>query len=483
MIGILLAAGRGTRMKSEQPKVLFSVNGEPLAWAPLQVLLSLCDRVVVVVGYKAADVESALMECGSRAIGRDAFAAKVKFVLQDPPRGTGDAVARAMKSLTKLGENEEIVVLNGDLPLIRKVVLERFVKGSQELRLDSACLSVRTSNPQGLGRILRDETGIFRAIREEKDATPEERRIREINSGVYYFKAALLSEGVASLKTDNKQGEFYLTDLLGNPAKGRRRSEAIPSKSYWDLLGVNTTFELSTVRKMAQRRLQKGVCENYGVDLLDPETTFISARTEFKGSAVIGPMTCLQGECTFEPGVRIEGNCLLENVKLEAGAVILWGSVLRNATVGAKAQVGPMTHVRPDTKIGAGAKVGNFVELKKAQLGAGAKVSHLTYLGDAKVGEEANIGCGTITCNYDGFSKHETVIGARAFVGSDSQLIAPVTVGEGAYVGSGTTVTRDVPAGALALSRAEFVVKEGYADRLNRRFAARKKKDAETGVK
>jgi bifunctional UDP-N-acetylglucosamine pyrophosphorylase/glucosamine-1-phosphate N-acetyltransferase len=473
MIGILLAAGRGTRMKNETPKVLFRLNDEPLCAPPLAALLAQCERVIVVVGYKAAEVREALTARAREAHGEAALK-RLTFATQDPPRGTGDAVRVALDAVgKKLPANEEVLVVNGDLPLLRPETLGRLVKVSRENKLASTCLSVRLTNPAGLGRILRDDSGIFTGIREDRDCNPDQKRIQEINGGVYYFRADLLKDALGKLNTNNDQGEFYLTDLLGNDRRAGRRSEAVLLRARWDLMGVNTTYELASVRKLAQARLQKKLCEDFGVDFLDPATAYVSARSHFEGFCQIGPNTVIQGPARIGKGVVVDGNAWIENTELAAGAHILWGSVLRDSKVGPQASVGPMAHLRPGSELGPDAKVGNFVELKKTKMGRGAKASHLTYLGDATVGEEANIGCGTITCNYDGINKHQTVIGARAFIGSDSQLVAPVTVGEGAYVASGTTVTKDVPADALAIARTPLTIKQGYAKKLS---ALKKKK-------
>jgi bifunctional UDP-N-acetylglucosamine pyrophosphorylase/glucosamine-1-phosphate N-acetyltransferase len=454
-------------MKSEFPKVLFEINDEPLCVAGFRALAARCDRIVVVVGYRGGDVRQALTEAGREMLGPARFDSVVVFVTQDPPKGTGDAVRHAVETLGKgLNAQEEVIVLNGDLPLVRPETLDRLVKPAQAAKLESACLSVYAARPQGLGRILRDDRGVFSGIREEKDASPEEKRIREVNGGLYYFKASALIESVGALKSDNAQGEFYLTDLLGNRAGQSLRSQAILLRNPYDLLGVNTTWELASVRKIAQARLQKRLCEDHGVDFKDPATTIVSARAYFGGACTIGPGTVILGKSRIEPGVTIEGNVYVENGTIGAGAKIHWGSVIREGIVGPRSAIGPMAHLRPGTELGEGVRIGNFVETKKTKMGAHSKAAHLSYLGDATVGDDANIGCGTITCNYDGFNKYPTRIGSRSFVGSDVQLIAPVTVGDDAYVGSGTAVTQDVPSGALALSRAELIIKPGYAKRL-----------------
>jgi len=463
-------------MKSEMPKVLFQVNDEPLCFGPYRSLFSTCDKILVVIGYRGFDVQKALTERAIEVFGEEGVRSKTVFFTQDPPRGTGDAVRTALQNYGKsLLNQNEVLVVNGDMPLLRVRTLEKFVKTARDAKLDSACVSVRPQNRTGLGRIVRDTRGVFTNIREEADANAEEKSVREVNAGLYYFRSSFLADALSSLEDKNSQNEFYLTDLLGNSSP-QRRSEAILARSPLDYLGVNTTYELSIVRGLAQARLQKNLCEKLGVELANPESTFISARAEFTGPAYLGPATCILGKTRVESNVRIEGSSRIESCILEENAKILWGSALEEARVGKGSQVGPLAHLRPGSVLDENVKIGNFVELKKTHMHKGSKASHLSYLGDATVGEEANIGCGTITCNFDGFNKHRTEIGKRAFIGSDTQLLAPVSVGDEAYVASGTTVTQDVPAGALALSRAELTLKPGYAKRLADRLKMKKEK-------
>ncbi len=481
MIGILLAAGRGTRMKSDAPKVLFDVNGQPLCTAPFEVLFELCEKVVVIIGYKALDVKNSITLRAEEIFGAEKVKTKVVFMTQDPPRGTGDAVRIAVEGLGKnLNPQDEIVVLNGDLPLIRKSTLEKFIKNSREAKANSSCLTMLQKNPKGLGRILRDSRGIFTGIREEKDASIEEKRILEINGGVYYFKADHLQAEIQKIGTNNSQQEFYLTDALGNHSHSRQNiSMALPTRTRWDLFGVNNTYELAFARKISQMRLQKKLAENLGVEFSDPETVWISARTEIQGPCKIGPNTMIEGKSKISTGVFIQGNCHISDSHIDQSAQILWGSVIEQSQIGPKTSIGPMARIRPGCILKENVKVGNFVELKKTTMEKGSKASHLSYLGDASVGEETNIGCGTITCNYDGVNKYPTQIGAHSFIGSDTQLIAPVNIGDHAYVASGTTVTENIPAGALALSRAELVIKPGYAQKLADKFAEKKSKTKE----
>jgi bifunctional UDP-N-acetylglucosamine pyrophosphorylase / glucosamine-1-phosphate N-acetyltransferase len=466
MLGILLAAGRGTRMKSARPKVLFEINDEPICFPPFRALFEVCDRVVVVVGYRGAEVRESLLKRANEAFGEEAVKAKILFYTQEEQKGTGHAVRTALDGLGKsIGSYEATIVLNGDLPLVRESTLRPLVSEFVSRSLDSLCLSFEAADPTGFGRILRDDKGKLLGIREEKDATESERKIREVNGGVYCFRNTLLGPALADLKTDNKQNEFYLTDLLGTLKQPTLKSEAVVSNAE-DLLGVNTTFELADLRRLSQRRLKKDLCERYGVDFVNIDSIFVSARAVFQGPCRVGPGCSIMGPSVIGEDVNLEGHVLVKNSRISKGAHILWSSVIDESSVGERSKVGPMAHLRMNSILGDDVKVGNFVETKKTTLARGAKASHLSYLGDAEVGEESNIGAGTITCNYDGFNKFKTKIGKRAFIGSDSQLVAPVTIGDDAYVGSGTTVTEDVPAGALAISRPDMVVKEGYAKKL-----------------
>jgi bifunctional UDP-N-acetylglucosamine pyrophosphorylase/glucosamine-1-phosphate N-acetyltransferase len=474
MIGILLAAGRGTRMKSDTPKVLFEINDEPMCFGPYRALFETCDRVAVVVGYRGADVKDTLLTRAFEAFGEDKVRAKTLFFTQEVQRGTGDAVRVALDGLIKGGATDEgTIVLNGDLPLIRKETIEDMIKQVKEARLSGACLSYEARNPHGLGRILRDDMGNFAKIQEEKDASADERLQKEVNGGVYYFRTEMLVEALRGLKSENKQGEFYLTDVL-LPRGNTLRTDALPVREPEDLLGVNSTWELALVRAKAQERLQQWVCEEKGVELLDHRSVFISSRAQFKGPCKIGPNTVIKGLSSIGAGAVIQGGAYLVDATVGEDSEILWGSVIVSSNVGPEAKVGPMAHLRPGSELGTGVKVGNFVEIKKSVLGPNCKVSHLSYIGDAEIGEGSNIGAGTITCNFDGFNKYKTKIGKRSFVGSDTQLVAPITIGDDAYVGSGTTVTQDVPSGALAISRPDMVIKEGYAQKL---AAKRKQSD------
>ena len=468
MLGVLLAAGKGTRMKSAKSKLLFEVNDEPLCFGAYRALFESCEKVLVVIGHKGPEVKEQIIKRANEVYSKELVQEKTFFFTQEEQKGTGHAVQVALESAQQVVSHYDYcVVLNGDLPLIESSSLTTFLNHVKTQSLDAACMSFQALDPKGLGRIYRSSEGSFLKIIEEKDATESERKICEVNSGVYCFNTNKLMEKIKDLKDNNSQGEVYLTDMLGAEAQASLASDAFLWSRHEDLLGVNTTYELAHVQKLAQRRLKKALCEEYGVEFEDMDSSFVSARAEFKGNAFVGLGCRIGSGSKISRAVVLEGHVQIKNAVVEEGARILWGSVLDGAHVGPGAQIGPMAHLRPGADLGEAVKVGNFVEIKKSRLDKGAKASHLSYLGDAHIGEGSNIGAGTITCNYDGFNKFKTLIGKRAFIGSDSQLVAPVEVGDGAYVGSGTTVTEDVPKGALAISRPDMVIKEGYAEKLN----------------
>jgi len=472
MIGILLAAGQGTRMKSADSKMLFQINGEPMCFGAFKSLYELSDELCVVLGFQSEKVEVAIKEAALRYYSEAEFSKKVKFVKQDKQLGTADAVKTCFSQI-KDSTFQDILVLNGDMPLIHSELLNLFLKKAKQESLDSACVSQEVQNPQGLGRIFRDHRGVFQSILEEKDASLEEKKINEINTGIYFFNKDFLLQEIELLKNENKQNEFYLTDLLGQ--KNFQRSNAIQVKNSIEFMGVNNLYELSVARKYAQEKLQKKLAMDKGVQFLNPASSFVEASVSFLGSCVIGPSVSISGNSVVEEGVFIEGAVKIENSKLMKNACIKWGSVIEDSEVGEASQVGPMAHLRPQSQLGKNVKIGNFVELKKTTFGDNSKASHLSYLGDAEIAENVNIGCGVISVNYDGVQKHKSIVKKNAFVGSNSQLIAPVSIGEGAYVTAATVVTKNIPADALAISRPELVIKEGYAKKLLQRFQAAKK--------
>ena len=457
---LILAAGKGTRLKSARPKVLHEAGGAPLLEGPLRAVLAAgVDPVTVVVGHGAPDVEAA-------------FRGRARFVRQDPPLGTGHALLVARAAIAE--HPGTLLVVNGDLPLLRKetiaAVLERHRSGAAAATLLTAVLE----DPADYGRVLRDGAGRVRAVVEAKDASAETRAGREINAGLYAFEVAPLLEALDRLEPKNVQGEYYLTDVVARLVERGLTVLAVTAQDPQEALGVNTFEELAAAhRALVTRRLRELMLA--GVAIEDPASTSISLDAVVEPGAWIRPFTFLEGRSRVGRGAIVGPFVRLENSEVGEEALVQDHCLLRDAVVEAGATIGPFAHLRPETRVGKRAKVGNFVELKKTDLGEGAKAPHLSYLGDATIGPGANVGAGTITCNYDGVTKHRTAIGARAFIGSDSTLVAPLRVGDGAYVAAGSTITEDVPADALALGRARQVVKLGWAKARRERLAGTKR--------
>lgn len=445
---ILLAAGQGTRMRSSRPKVLHPIGGRAmLDWAIDLATAAAAARIVVVAGAHSPEVGAH----AARRLGEGAV------VVQDPPLGTGHAVRTAEAALS--GFTGDVLVCPADAPLIRpeSVAAMRAARAQAEI----VVLGFEAADPTGYGRLILGADGALERIVEHRDASPEERAVRLCNSAVILFSAPLLFELLARVTNDNATGEYYLTDVIGLArAAGRRIGVARASES--EVQGVNGRAQLAAAEAAFQARRRAEALER-GVTLIDPSTVFFSHDTELAEDVTIEP------NVFFGPGVRVG-----------PGAVIHAFSHLSGAAIGPGAEVGPFARLRPGAVLEEGAKVGNFVELKNARLGAGAKANHLSYLGDAEVGARANVGAGAITCNYDGLAKHRTVIGEEAFIGSNTALVAPVTVGARAYTGSGSVITRNVPEGALAVSRARQKDIAGWADAFRARSAAAK---AERGSK
>jgi bifunctional UDP-N-acetylglucosamine pyrophosphorylase/glucosamine-1-phosphate N-acetyltransferase len=456
---LVLAAGKGTRLKSARAKVLHSVHGVPLLEHVLRAVQGAgADPITVVVGHQADEVERTFA-------GRS-----LRFVRQDPPLGTGHAVQSAKEAFASAGGT--LLVVNGDLPLLRAETLLALLAAHRAHRPAATLLTVSLPDPAAYGRVLRDATGGVRAIVEAKDASAEELAVREINAGIYAFEVAALLQVLGGLQPQNAQGEYYLTDVVGLLRTAGHTVGALGAGDASEALGVNTQRELADATARLRRRRVEALLDS-GVSVEDPETTIVGVDVTVEADAVLRPHTILEGRTAVRAGAVVGPFVRLQDADVGPGAQILDHCFLRECVVEAEATVGPFAHIRPESRIGARAKVGNFVELKKTRLGVGSKVPHLSYVGDATVGTKVNIGAGTITCNYDGVNKHPTVVEDGAFIGSDTTLVAPVTVGEGAYVAAGSTVTNDVPAGALALGRSRQVNKPGWvAERGKRRAPA-----------
>jgi bifunctional UDP-N-acetylglucosamine pyrophosphorylase / glucosamine-1-phosphate N-acetyltransferase len=458
---VILAAGKGTRMKSGRAKVLHPVLGVPLLEHVLRTVAAAgAAPVAVVVGHQAEAVELAFAGRG------------LTFVRQEPPLGTGHAVQVAREVFAAHPERT-VLVVNGDVPLLRPETLQRLLATHHERGAAATLLSVVLPDPGAYGRVVRDETGGVRAIVEAKDATGDVRGIREINAGLYAFEVPALLGVLGKLKPQNAQGEFYLTDVVGLLRAAGQPVAAVAADDPDEGLGVNSIAELSAAtRTLRARRTEALMAAGVGIE--DPDSTHVGLDVVVEADAVLRPYTFLEGRTVVRAGASVGPFVRLVDTDVGPGAQILDHCLLRECVVGAGAAVGPFAHIRPETRIGAKAKVGNFVELKKTALGDGSKVPHLSYIGDATVGPGVNIGAGTITCNYDGAHKHPTRIEAGAFIGSDTTLVAPITIGEGAYIGAGSSITEDVPAGALALGRARQTIKPGWAAELGKRRAAKR---------
>lgn len=459
---VIMAAGRGTRLRSALPKVLHQVGGRALLLhviAAAETLVAPSD-IVVVVGHQAEQVRSV------------ADATGVQFALQAEQLGTGHALRCVRDWYTEHGTAppEHLLVLSGDVPLIRPATLAQL----RDVHLQSdAAMTILTAIPAdatGYGRVLRKQDGVgdVEAIVEQKSltedllATPE--RLREINSGIYAFRTAALFDRLDTLRNTNSAGEFYLTDVAAMLVDDGERVVAVAAGAVDEVLGANTIAEMmhldASLRATTVQRLMAA-----GVTIFRPETVTIDAGVEVGPDTVLEPFTQLLGSTRIGSGCRIRSYSVVEDSTLGDGVLLRNGCILASSTVQDNALLGPYAHLRPGSHIGSGAHVGNFVETKNVVLGAGSKANHLTYLGDAEVGTGTNIGAGVITCNYDGVHKHKTTIGSGVFVGSDAALVAPVTLGDGAFVAAGSCITEDVPAGALALGRSRQVTKSDWAAR------------------
>lgn len=457
LTAVVLAAGQGTRMKSALPKVLHEICGRPMIDYAVDAALDAgCHEVVVVVGYGRDELAAHL----GRTYGN-----RVRTAVQEKQRGTGDAVGAALSVID--AHADHVLILCGDTPLVDAAELSRLHTVCQG-NIPLAMLTAKANDPTGYGRVLRNEVGFITAVREQRDATDEERLVNEVNVGIYIARAAFLREAVANLQPNNAQGELYLTDIVAQAAD-LDEVASVRTESAAALVGVNDRAQLAAAEEVMYARIADKARRSGATVRASAR---IDARVVIEPDAVIEHHVVLRGKTIIGAGARIDVGSVLTDVQVAAGATVKPYSVCTSSTIGENAQVGPFSHVRPESQIEADAHIGNFVETKKTIVRRGAKANHLAYLGDGDIGEGANIGAGTIFCNYDGFKKHRTEIGKGAFVGSDSQIIAPVRIGVGAYVATGTTITKDVPDDALAISRVKQDNKEGYASRLKARLAA-----------
>ncbi|MDR3746451.1 MAG: bifunctional UDP-N-acetylglucosamine diphosphorylase/glucosamine-1-phosphate N-acetyltransferase GlmU [Acidobacteriaceae bacterium] len=464
----IMAAGKGTRLKSKRPKVLHEVGGRALLMHVIAAAKSLvpAEAIYCIVGHEAERVQAAVAPTG------------VNFVLQEVQRGTGHAlqILKAALEISTAELPKHLLVLSGDVPLIRPETLAELCDLHLRERAAMTILTAVPDDPTGYGRVLRRSAGSpeVMAIVEQKSLKPDQLAAPEINSGIYCFETAALFSKLDLLSTDNPHGEFYLTDVAAMLVADKRRVVAHQAASVDEVLGANTIAEMmhldQSMRSATARRLMA-----QGVTIFRPDTCVIDAEVEVAPDTVIEPFVQLLGATKIGAECLIRSYSVVQHSTIGEGVTIRNGCILDHAEVGNGAIIGPYAHLRPESRIGEQAHVGNFCETKKTTLGRGSKANHLTYLGDAIIGEGVNVGAGVITCNYDGVHKHTTTIGDRVFVGSDTTLVAPISLGDDAYVGAGSCLTKPVPAGALALTRPPQVTKEGWTATRRAELAARKK--------
>jgi bifunctional UDP-N-acetylglucosamine pyrophosphorylase/glucosamine-1-phosphate N-acetyltransferase len=447
---VILAAGKGTRMKSARPKVLHPLAGRPLIEHVLRTVDTLdAASTTLVIGHGADDVRDALS-------GRPSL----QFVVQSPQLGTGHALQQTEPLLA--GRSGVVLLLYADVPLLQPATLSRLIEAHRTTRAAGTVLTAELPDPYGYGRIVRDLSGRVRRIVEERDASADERAIREINSGIYALSLGPLFGSLRELAADNAQGEYYLTDLVAIYNQHGLDVRALVLEEPAELRGVNSRVDLADLTRILRARKNRELMLD-GVTLDDPDTTYVDEDVRVGPDTVLGPGVILEGRTSVGARCRIGAGAHLRDADVGDDVTVLDRSVIAESSIGPGASVGPFAHLRPGSVIGAGARIGNFVETKKTTMGEGSKANHLAYLGDAVIGRHVNIGAGTITCNYDGQQKHQTIIEDGVFVGSDSQLVAPVRIGRDAYVAAGSSITQDVPADALGVARSRQHNKAGWA--------------------
>jgi bifunctional UDP-N-acetylglucosamine pyrophosphorylase / glucosamine-1-phosphate N-acetyltransferase len=448
---VIMAAGKGTRLKSRRAKVLHEIGGQPLLAHVIRASQQIVPArdIYVIIGHQAEAVRKAVAPLG------------VNFVLQDEQRGTGHAIMCAREHVQ---EYKNILVLSGDVPLIRPETIARLRDFHLNNKAAMTILTAEPHEPFGYGRVIRAGAGSHRvkAIVEQKALTKSQQKAREINSGIYAFATKPLFAHIDRLTADNAHRELYLTDMAALLVKAKATVLALKVDEPSEVLGANTLAELSTLDALLRFRKAYALMAA-GVTIYRPETCVIDPEVEIGADTIIEPFVQILGKTRIGSDCRIRSFSVISDSEIADNVLIRAGCIMDQSQIGESALIGPYSHLRPGSEIGEGAHVGNFVETKKSRLGRGAKANHLSYLGDSDIGAQVNVGAGTITCNYDGVNKHATVIEEGAFIGSDSTLVAPVRIGKGAYVGAGSTITEDVPDDALALGRARQTTKEGWA--------------------
>lgn len=449
---VILAAGQGTRMRSKLYKVLHPVCGKPMVQHVVDQVAKLdTDHIVTIIGHGAELVKSQLGE-------------QCSYALQEEQLGTAHAVMQAQAML----EDKEGVtlVVCGDTPLIKAETMEALFKQHEEQKAKATVLTAYAADPTGYGRLIRNEKGLVEKIVEHKDASESEREVKEINTGTYCFDNQALFAALKNVSNENVQGEYYLPDVIEILKNAGEVVSAFQTEDFEETLGVNDRVALSQAEAIMKKRINEFHMRN-GVTIIDPNNTYIGADVEIGSDTVVQPGTMISGKTSIASDCVIGPNSEIQNCQIGEGTVIRQ-SVAHDSFIGSQVNIGPFAHIRPQSNIHDDVKIGNFVEIKKAVFGKGSKASHLSYIGDAEVGKDVNIGCGSITVNYDGKNKFLTKIEDGVFIGCNSNLVAPVTVGAGAYVAAGSTVTKDVPGNALAIARARQVNKEQYVDKLNK---------------
>ncbi|MBI4209040.1 MAG: bifunctional UDP-N-acetylglucosamine diphosphorylase/glucosamine-1-phosphate N-acetyltransferase GlmU [Deltaproteobacteria bacterium] len=447
---VILAAGKGTRMRSEIPKVLHRLGGIPLLAYPLELARGVgSSQTIVVVGHGAEEVEKQLS------------APDLPFVIQEKQNGTADAVKVALKTVDRAMTH--LLVLCGDAPLLREQTLKKLVQKHQKSRAVLTVLTAKVSNPQGYGRIVRDNDRTLLKVVEELEATPIEKKIGEVNSGVICFQTSFLRKFLPKVQRSSTKKEYYLTDLIAIAIKKGLQVESTLGDEE-EILGINDRVDLARADAILNQRIVEQWMRS-GVTIWDPPSVRIDRTVTLEPDVIVHPGTHLLGTTQIHSGSEIGPYAWISDSFVGRFARIYPFSVIEKSEIQEGVRVGPSAHLREGAILEEGVRVGNFVEIKKSRLGKGTKAAHLSYLGNAEIGAKVNVGCGTITCNYDGAQKHPTVVEEGAFIGSDTQLVAPVRVGRNAYIGSGSTITKDVPAGALAVARGEQKIIEGWSER------------------
>ncbi|TAN61094.1 UDP-N-acetylglucosamine diphosphorylase/glucosamine-1-phosphate N-acetyltransferase [bacterium] len=449
LFAVILAAGKGTRMKSAKTvKVLFDVSGRPMLFYPLNALKEAgVNKTIIVVGYNKDEVIECFKHSGAL------------FAVQKEQLGTGHAVMCGLKTLSNV-RSGTVLILSGDVPLITKETLKAFYKLHLRNNATLSLLTAVVDNPAGYGRIIRNTANEVIAVVEEKDATAEQKKIREVNAGIYLASFDFLRQSVKKLKNENTQNEYYLPDIVRLAKSAGKKILALTHASTVEVMGINNRAELSAATAIMRGRICLSLMLN-GVTITDPLTTYIDYDVKIGPDSVIEPLVKISGNAVIGNNSFIGQGSIITNAVIGSNVIIKPYSIIDSCVIKAGANIGPFARLRPGSVISEGAGIGNFVEVKNSRVGKGSKANHLSYIGDAVIGKNANIGAGVITCNFDGVKKHTTRVNDGAFIGSDSQLVAPVTIGKNAYVGSGSTVTKDVPSGALIVSRAkERVIKD-----------------------